>query len=204
ELYRELEKHDGYLSCARFIDDTEIVSASGDGTCILWDVDNKGPKSIYADHTADVMSVSLNKKSSNLFVSGSIDTTAKVWDTRQGDHAVATFTGHGADVNRFVFIDSHFYYFPFFCFFENQRVFNNFDFVVYIFFRLFDMRSYRQLNQYVNKSNVSLHSEDLSGVTSIDVSKSGHYIFAAYDNGRVYMWSTLQGQYLCELPHESR
>ncbi|ETO02915.1 hypothetical protein RFI_34498, partial [Reticulomyxa filosa] len=223
ELYRELEKHDGYLSCARFIDDTEIVSASGDGTCILWDVDNKGPKSIYADHTADVMSVSLNKKSSNLFVSGSIDTTAKVWDTRQGDHAVATFTGHGADVNRFVFIDLQFLMF-----------FVIFDLVVYIFFfvkmkykyvvtvqwfpdaqcvvtgsddgkvRLFDMRSYRQLNQYVNKSNVSLHSEDLSGVTSIDVSKSGHYIFAAYDNGRVYMWSTLQGQYLCELPHESR
>eukprot|EP00488_Nonionellina_sp_1-RS-2012_P004275 TRINITY_DN9570_c0_g1_i1.p1 TRINITY_DN9570_c0_g1~~TRINITY_DN9570_c0_g1_i1.p1 ORF type:complete len:105 (+),score=17.50 TRINITY_DN9570_c0_g1_i1:76-390(+) len=44
DLYRELEKHDGYLSCARFIDDNEIISASGDGTCILWDVESRTPK----------------------------------------------------------------------------------------------------------------------------------------------------------------
>jgi len=49
-----------------------------------------------------------------------------------------------------------------------------------------------------------LHCEDPAGVTSVDVSKSGHYIFAAYDNGHVYMWSTLQGEYICDLPHDSR
>jgi len=64
ELYRELEKHDGYLSCARFVDesDSQIISSSGDGTCILWDIENRAPKSTYADHTGDVMCVALNKK----------------------------------------------------------------------------------------------------------------------------------------------
>jgi len=191
ELYRELEKHDGYLSCARFVDESnsEIVSASGDGTCILWDIENRTPKSIYADHTSDVMCVSLNKKNPQLFVSGSVDGTAKVWDTRKGEHCIANFTGHSADVNSVQWFPD-----------GNCVVTGSDDGSV----RLFDVRSYRQINQYVNPSNVSLHSEDPAGVTSVDVSKSGHYIFSAYDNGHVYMWSTLRGEYLTDLPHDSR
>merc|ERR1719516_419297 len=61
DLYRELEKHDGYLSCARFVDDTEIISASGDSTCILWDVENRSAKNIFTDHAGDVMFVDLDK-----------------------------------------------------------------------------------------------------------------------------------------------
>jgi len=191
DLHRELEKHDGYLSCARFVDDSdaEIISSSGDGTCILWDIENRTPKTIFADHTGDVMCVGLNKKHQNLFVSGSVDTTARVWDSRQGSRSIANFTGHTADVNTVQwFPDAH-------CVLTGSD-----DGTV----RLFDTRSYRQINQYINTANVSMHSGDPSGVTSVDVSKSGHYIFSAYDNGHVYMWSTLQGEYLCDLPHEGR
>jgi len=191
ELYRELEKHDGYLSCARFVDETdaEIISSSGDGTCILWDIESRTAKSIYTDHTGDVMCVSLNKKNSQMFVSGSVDTTAKVWDTRQGERCVANFTGHEADVNTVQWFPD-----------ANCVVTGSDDGTV----RMFDTRSFRQLNQYIDKSNVSLHCEDPAGVTSVDVSKSGHYIFAAYDNGHVYMWSTLQAECICDLPHDSR
>jgi len=191
ELYRELEKHDGYLSCARFVDksDAEIVSASGDGTCILWDIENRTAKSVYADHTGDVMCVSLNPGNPQVFVSGSVDCTTKVWDTRQGERCVANFTGHEADINTV-------HWFP-----DTHCVVSGSDDGTV---RLFDMRSFRQLNQYLNVENRSLHGDDPAGVTSVDVSKSGHYIFAAYDNGHVYMWSTLQGEYLCDLPHDSR
>jgi len=189
ELYRELEKHDGYLSCARLVDDSEIVSASGDGTLILWDIENKTAKNIYADHTGDVMCVSLNKKHSQMFVSGSVDSTAKVWDSRQGERCVANFTGHEADINTVQWFPD-----------SNCVVSGSDDGTV----RLFDIRSYRQLSQYIDKNNVSLHCSDPAGVTSVDVSKSGHYIFAAYDNGHVYMWSTLRGEHLCDLPHEGR
>jgi len=191
DLYRELEKHDGYLSCARFVDegDSQIISASGDGTCILWDIESRTPKSVYADHTGDVMCVSLNKKHSNLFVSGSVDTTARVWDTREGERSVATFAGHEADVNTVQWFPD-----------ANCVVTGSDDGTV----RLFDMRSFRQINQYISDNNPSLHCDDPAGVTSVDVSKSGHYIFSAYDNGHVFMWSTLQGEYLCDLPHDSR
>ena len=34
--YRELAQHEGYLSCCRFFDDREILTSSGDSSCILW------------------------------------------------------------------------------------------------------------------------------------------------------------------------
>lgn len=36
---RELNAHTGYLSCCRFIDDKQIVTSSGDTTCMLWDIE---------------------------------------------------------------------------------------------------------------------------------------------------------------------
>merc|ERR1712242_293445 len=66
------------------------------------------------------------------------------------------------------------------------------------------MRSYRQLNEYADSENRSLHSQDAAGVTSVDVSLSGSYIFAAYDNGQVYMWDSLKANKCCDMPHDSR
>jgi guanine nucleotide-binding protein G(I)/G(S)/G(T) subunit beta-1 len=76
--YGELAQHEGYLSCCRFIHDDEIITSSGDATCILWDVDGKQPKAIFNDHTGDVMSISVFDER-GLFVSGSCDSTAKLW-----------------------------------------------------------------------------------------------------------------------------
>lgn len=191
ELYRELEKHDGYISCARFIDDSdsEILSSSGDGTCILWDIETRTAKNIYMDHTNDVMFVSLNKTNPKLFASGSVDTTAKVWDMRQGERSIANFPGHQADINTVE-------WFP-----DGQCIVTGSDDGSV---RLFDMRSYRQISEYLHEENISLHCQDPAGVTSVSCSSSGAYIFSAYDNGHVYMWSTLRGEYIVDLPHESR
>jgi len=189
DLYRELEKHDGYLSCARFIDDNEIISASGDGTCILWDIQSRSATQIFMDHTGDVMSIDLNKKQPNLFVSGSVDATAKVWDMRSSDRCVANFPGHISDINTVKW------------FVDNESIVTGSDDGTV---RLFDMRSYRQLNEYADVENRSLHSQDAAGVTSVDVSLSGSYIFAAYDNGQVYMWDSLKAVKCCDMPHDSR
>jgi guanine nucleotide-binding protein G(I)/G(S)/G(T) subunit beta-1 len=189
DLYRELEKHDGYLSCARFIDNSEIISASGDGTCILWDVEHRKAARIFLDHTGDVMSIDLNRQNADLFVSGSVDATAKVWDMRQSDRCVANFPGHESDINTVKwFVDS-------------QSIITGSDDGTV---RLFDMRSYRQLNNYVDGETRSLHSQELAGVTSVDTALSGNYLFAAYDNGQIYMWSSLKAEKICDLPHESR
>lgn len=83
--YRELAQHDGYLSCCKFLTDNSILTSSGDSTCILWDIELGQPKTIFSDHEGDVMSLSvLPSVDPNMFVSGSCDTLAKVWDVRTG------------------------------------------------------------------------------------------------------------------------
>jgi guanine nucleotide-binding protein G(I)/G(S)/G(T) subunit beta-1 len=97
KVARELSAHTGYLSCCRFISDRQILTSSGDMSCMLWDID-AGMKTLeFNDHTGDVMSLSLSPDK-NIFVSGACDATAKVWDIRTG-RCVQTFTGHESDIN---------------------------------------------------------------------------------------------------------
>jgi guanine nucleotide-binding protein G(I)/G(S)/G(T) subunit beta-1 len=52
---RELSAHSGYLSCCRFINDRQIVTSSGDMTCMLWDIEAGVRIVEFNDHTGDVM-----------------------------------------------------------------------------------------------------------------------------------------------------
>lgn len=55
KVARELGSHTGYLSCCRFLNDRQILTSSGDMSCILWDID-AGMKILeFNDHTGDVM-----------------------------------------------------------------------------------------------------------------------------------------------------
>jgi guanine nucleotide-binding protein G(I)/G(S)/G(T) subunit beta-1 len=95
---RELSAHTGYLSCCRFLDDRRILTSSGDMTCLLWDVDAGVKIQEFADHTGDVMSVSVAPNDPNIFVSAACDATAKIWDMRT-QKCVQTFVGHESDIN---------------------------------------------------------------------------------------------------------
>uniref|UniRef100_A0A6A7G5S5 Guanine nucleotide-binding protein, beta subunit n=2 Tax=Hirondellea gigas TaxID=1518452 RepID=A0A6A7G5S5_9CRUS len=177
----ELANHEGYLSCCRFIDDDEILTSSGDSTCILWDVETKNPKVIFDSHASDVMSVSLGDKGA-VFVSGSCDSTAKVFEPRV-PRCVATFAGHESDVNSVqMYPDS-----SAFCTGSDDSS-----------CRFFDMRSYRQLQAYYD-DNI------LCGITSVAFSKTGKFLFAGYDDYTCIGWNTLtasQAQVLSA--HENR
>lgn len=178
---RELAQHEGYLSCARFIDDGEIITSSGDSTCILWDFETKTPKVCFTSHTGDVMSVSIFD-SKNIFVSGSCDATAKVFDHRQ-QKCVATFPGHESDIN-----SVHMY--PDGTAFATGSDDSS--------CRFFDMRSYCQLNTYAN-DNI------LCGITSVSFSRTGRFLMAGYDDYNCYVWDTLTGQQAQQLnAHENR
>jgi len=98
KTYGELAQHEGYLSCCRFIRDDEILTSSGDSTCILWDVETKTPKGIFNDHSGDVMSLSVFD-SKDIFISGSCDATARLWDHRQAKACIKVFAGHESDIN---------------------------------------------------------------------------------------------------------
>lgn len=173
----ELNRHDGYLSCCRFIDDSNIVTSSGDTTCILWDIPTQTALRFFQDHEADVMSIAV--KDQNVFVSGSCDSMAKVWDVRtNSNHPVMDFSGHDADINSVVW-------------FPGQETFGTGSDDASC--RLFDLKAYQELNSYT-KPDIKC------GVTSIDFSQSGKYLFCGYDDSPFCaVWDTLKGTLIQEL-----
>jgi len=182
KTYCELAQHEGYLSCCRFIQDDEIVTSSGDSTCILWDVEAKAPKAIFNDHKGDVMSVAIYDKEET-FVSGSIDATAKLWDHRNKKACVKTFVGHESDINSVCF-------FP-----DGYAVGSGSDDSSC---RLFDVRAYAQLCKYAS-------DKILCGITSVSFSKTGRMLFAGYDDHNCYVWDVQLGTLANQLAgHENR
>jgi len=185
----ELGGHDGYLSCCRFIDDERIVTTSGDGTCIVWNIAGMSSHEqkqlmVLKDHTADVMSVSVCKKE-GIIVTGSCDTTAKVWDIRQKRPCVMDFADlHNSDINSVAF-------FPdgkaFGTGTDNSKA------------RLLDLRSCAKLAEFSNGP------QSMSCVTSVDFSKTGKVLFCGHDDYVVQVWNVATSRNLTTLvQHDHR
>merc|ERR1719276_702333 len=104
------------------------------------------------------MSVSICPTNSNVFVTGSIDTTARIWDIRAGKN-VQTHVGHESDINSVAF-------------FPDGNAFGTGSDDSSC--RLFDTRAYKQLALLIDPKYIY-------GITSVDFSKSGRYMFAGYD-----------------------
>lgn len=165
---KELAAHDGYLSCCRFVDEGTIVTSSGDSQCIYWDIEKSDTVALLNDHGGDVMSVSICPTNKNVFVSGSCDSTAKLWDVRAGSCQM-TFEGHDSDINAVDFMSSGT------CFGTGSD-----DSTC----RLFDLRSYTQLASFDNE-------KILCGITSVAFSASGRLLFAGYDDFNCFAWDVL-------------
>lgn len=180
----ELAQHEGYLSCCRFIGDKQIVSSSGDGTCILWDIEKRVAKQVFTEHKGDVMAVSTNEADSNLFVSGSTDALAKVWDIRQsGRKSAMSCAGHEADINSVQFMP------------DGTAFGTGSDDASC---GLFDLRAAAQINKYAD-------SKILGGMTSVAFSRTGRFLFASDDETMVHVWDTLYASRVADLgPHELR
>jgi len=179
--FRELQQHEGYLSECKFIDDSQIVTASGDGTIIHWDIEKQTPIKQFSEHGGDVQSVAVLKER-NLLVSGAIDAKAKVWDWRLGS-CIASFGGHESDINSVR-------WFP-----DGYAFASGSDDATC---RLFDLRAHGQLNKY--------HGDDIfSTVTKIDFSKSGSYLFVGYDEDPTCLgWDVLTAEKVMTLQHQTR
>jgi len=179
---RELNAHTGYLSCCRFLNDRQIVTSSGDMTCILWDIEAGSKVVEFSDHNGDVMSIALNPQDKNTFISGACDATTKLWDMRSGK-CVQTFTGHDSDVNAVTF-------------FPNGQSFGTGSDDASC--RLFDIRADRELIQYS-------HDNILCGITSVAFSSSGRLLFAGYDDFNCNVWDVLKGERVYTLQgHDNR
>eukprot|EP00636_Phaeomonas_parva_P015323 CAMPEP_0118856406 /NCGR_PEP_ID=MMETSP1163-20130328/3888_1 /TAXON_ID=124430 /ORGANISM="Phaeomonas parva, Strain CCMP2877" /LENGTH=352 /DNA_ID=CAMNT_0006789499 /DNA_START=296 /DNA_END=1354 /DNA_ORIENTATION=- len=166
---RELAAHDGYLSCCRFVDNAQILTSSGDSTCILWNVETADDVKSFADHSGDVMSVAMSSTDPNMFVSGSCDATAKVWDLRSGQ-CTHTFEGHESDINSVAF-------FP-----GSHAIGTGSDDSTC---RIFDTRCYGEVNRFDNERFVH-------GITSVAFSSSGRLLFAGHDDFMCNAWDTVK------------
>ncbi|RZR87666.1 hypothetical protein BHM03_00015120 [Ensete ventricosum] len=196
---RVLTGHKGYVSSCEFVrdQDTRLITGSGDQTCVLWDVTTGQRISVFggefpSGHTSDVLSISINSSNSNIFVSGSCDATARLWDTRIASRAIRTYQGHHGDVNTVKF-------FP-----DGQRFGTGSDDGTC---RLFDMRTGHQLQVYSQQQ--ANNDQDIPIVTSIAFSISGRLLFAGYSNGDCYVWDTLLAEVVVNLgklqnSHEGR
>ncbi|KAM9225174.1 guanine nucleotide-binding protein subunit beta-4 [Dugong dugon] len=166
---RELPGHTGYLSCCRFLDDSQIVTSSGDTTCALWDIETAQQTTTFTGHSGDVMSLSLSPDT-RTFVSGACDASSKLWDIRDG-MCRQSFTGHVSDINAVSF-------------FPNGYAFatGSDDATC----RLFDLRADQELLLYS-------HDNIICGITSVAFSKSGRLLLAGYDDFNCNVWDTLKG-----------
>lgn len=97
KVIRELAGYEGFLSSCRFLDDSHIITGSGDMKICIWDLEVGKRTSDFNAHCGDVVSISLapDKKT---YVTGSVDKTCKLWDVRE-DTPKQVFFGHTADVN---------------------------------------------------------------------------------------------------------
>jgi len=182
KVQRELAAHTGYLSCCRFVKDDKILTSSGDMTCILWDAEQGSQVSSFVDHNGDVMSISPQPVHEKIFVSGACDAEAKVWDI-SSEKSVRTFRGHESDINAASF-------FPDGCAFATGSDDAS--------CRLFDLRASREMHQYT-------HDKILCGITSVDHSSSGRYLFAGYDDFNCYVWDVLTSKQVgCLAGHDNR
>lgn len=167
--HREMAGHDGYISCCRFVGPSNILTSSGDSSCIYWDVERAEELISFRDHAGDVMSIAIMPTvDPNVFVSGSCDATAKVWDIRTGQ-CQQTYHGHESDINSVtMFVDTK----GFATGSDDSTC------------RFFDMRSYSCVNTFGN-------DRILCGITSVDFSKSGRLLFAGYDDYNCHVWDAL-------------
>lgn len=164
----ELAGHEGYISCCRFIGRDKILTSSGDSTCLLWDVSTGVSTTSFAEHTADVMFLALSPTDPNLFASGSVDESARIWDIRAGKCIYTFDRFHSSDINSVAF-------FP-----EGYSVGTGSDDSTC---RIFDLRCYGEVAAFGTEGITC-------GITSVSFSKSGRLLFAGYDDFKCCAWDT--------------
>ncbi|CAB9516612.1 nucleotide-binding protein G(I)/G(S)/G(T) subunit [Seminavis robusta] len=177
----EMASHDGLITCCRFLDDTKILTSSGDSTCIRWDIARGTVLDTFAGHKEHINFMSLSPTDKNVFVSSSVDKTAKVWDIRASKSCVQTFMGHTGDVNGVDFMpaDGN-------CFAtctEDGGI------------RIFDMRAYNELSLFkVNLGGAGANNDPgvaEDKLTSLAFSKSGRILFVGHSDGSVLAFDVM-------------
>ena len=181
KVTRQLNDHAGFLSYCRFLDDSRIMTSSGDTTGALWDISTGVKTTAFTGHFGDVICFDISEEN-NIMVTSSGDKTAKLWDLRTG-RCCQTFYGHLSDVNAVAL-------------FPSSKAFGTASDDTSC--RLFDIRSDQEVMMY-------FHESTAIPSTSVAISKSGRLLFAGYDDFNCNIWDVLKGERAGALAgHDSR
>ncbi|KAF2365566.1 WD40 repeat [Trinorchestia longiramus] len=182
KVCRELLGYEGFLSCSRFLDDSNLLTGSGDMRVIHWNISTGEMVHEWFGHSGDVATMSLSPDN-NTFLTGSVDRTIKLWDVRDPKECKQTFWGHKSDVNSVCFHPSGT------CFASASEDKTS---------RLWDIRSDQQVTEYKPPTANS-------GFTSCGLSKSGRYLFSGSDDNQVHIWDVLKTTHIGTMQgHENR
>jgi len=178
---KELRHHDSYIGGLEFAGSDTILSASGDGKIVQCNLETEESTVFARDHVEDVTCIAVSPKDNNIFVTGSVDKTVRLWDRRKKS-SITAFRGHASDINSV-------------CFFPNGDAFGTCgeDGTA----RLFDIRAGTALFVYT--------SPDKSAIDSIQFSASGCLTFLGQTNGAILAWDTFHNTLVSRLapPHTS-
>ena len=157
-----LKDHIAYISDIKFINDDYIYTTSGDSTIKLWDINNQSVISTFISHNDDVTCIELLDELGNIFVTGSIDRTLKIWDKRENNHKrpFVTIPGHQANISSLAIM-------------SNKTNFASGSSNGSI--RLWDIRALKQLNRYSVKKE---HNNEMPTINAISFSSSNRLLFA--------------------------
>lgn len=178
---KQMEKHGGYIGSVKWLDDSTVISGSGDKSIMLWDVSlemgvQKDPKELFTGHgltvndMGDVAALDTFKGETNTFISGASDGYAKLWDRRlptEGNRCAMTFSGHTDNINKIKYL-------------PNGKAFvtasedGNCN--------MFDLRC---------NAVVQTYNGDKGKATAVALSASGRYLFTGYNSGEMCAWDVL-------------
>jgi WD40 repeat protein/tRNA A-37 threonylcarbamoyl transferase component Bud32 len=99
---RRFEGHTGWVrNVAVSADGRYLLSASGDGTARVWEVETGRELRRLTGHTEPVLAVAFSPDATRA-LSGGTDRTMRLWDVRTGEQ-LRCFRGHAADVHAVAF-----------------------------------------------------------------------------------------------------
>ena len=167
--------HTSFLSCSRFLGgDQQLLTGSGDGTCILWDVEGQRADNTFRTIGTQVMCLDINPANPwSVFATGCSDNVARIYDIRTGSCEMM-FDGHVSDINTIRFMPS-----------GDSFISGSDDSTC----RLYDMRSDQELQVFARDCIIF-------GVSSVDTSQSGRVLFSAHDDSTINIWDMIHGKRL--------
>ncbi|KAM3163670.1 Guanine nucleotide-binding protein subunit beta [Lachancea thermotolerans] len=219
--------HTCYVSQVEFFGGNEVITASGDMTCALWDIPKAKRVAEFSDHLGDVLALALpppkTQPEKTVFASGGSDGYVYIWDTRMRTAGQSFFVSE-SDVSTLKFFNN-----------GNAILTGTDDGIA----RMFDLRSDCVIAAYSLSQGLSQrtnspgkqHSEfsleyglspsknsftratrsanstylDNQGIVSLDFSGSGRLIHACYTDYGCVIWDTLKAEIVGKLEgHSSR